>query len=242
MLSAAEHQLGAGDGAQILDIATGPGEPATMLAQAFPSATVWATDMAPGMLDQAKERAAGLANVEFAELDMQNMSQFDDNQFELATACYAYMFPEDKAKALSETLRVLKPGGCLVATYWVNVRYMQFAGKIMETVLGEKPPPPPINPMSLAEPGLFDGLLSDAGFKVIEYEEDEYPFVFPGDDDDHMYKLGTLTMKAKLDEMDAHEVARKAFFEHLPDYSSTTPEGVLIGPNRFAHVVAQKPE
>ena len=45
MLSAAEHQLGAGDGAQILDIATGPGEPATMLAQAFPSATVWATDL-----------------------------------------------------------------------------------------------------------------------------------------------------------------------------------------------------
>ena len=75
------------------------------------------------------------------------------------------MFPEDKAQSLKETLRVLKPGGALVATTWDALTLLKLTRAVMTEVLGEAPPPPPINPMALAEPGLFETMLKDAGFE-----------------------------------------------------------------------------
>ena len=40
----------------------------------------------------------------------------------VVTCCYGYMFPTEKETALAETLRVLKPGGTLVATTWDILR------------------------------------------------------------------------------------------------------------------------
>ena len=41
-----------------------------------------------------------------------------DASYDVVTCCYGYMFPTEKETALAETLRVLKPGGTLVATTW----------------------------------------------------------------------------------------------------------------------------
>jgi ubiquinone/menaquinone biosynthesis C-methylase UbiE len=61
-----------GPGDRVLDIATGIGEPAVTTARRVgPEGRVLATDIAPGMLEIGRERAAelGLDNVEFWEAD-----------------------------------------------------------------------------------------------------------------------------------------------------------------------------
>lgn len=239
MLAATHEALPGGSG-KVLDLATGPGEPANLIARRFPNATVIATDVAPDMIEKAKARMDGTMNTEFHLCDMTDLSQFETGTFDVVTSCYGYMFPDDKLKSLQETRRVLKPGGTLIATYWLDVQFMKLVGGIMEAVLGAKPPPPPANPMSLAPPGLFDGLLKEAGFATPETTTSSYPFNF-GTDEDFQYKLTTLLIKQRLDELDAHAVAREALFKKLPEvsYKEAGSEDLMIGPNTYALAVAK---
>jgi len=70
-------------------------------------------------------------------------------------------------KALTEARRVLKPGGALISTYWVDLKMMGAARAVMAAVLGGEDKltaPPPINPLALAKEGLFEQLVAEAGF------------------------------------------------------------------------------
>ena len=89
----------------ILDIASGPGQPAVLLAEKFPASTVYTTDIAPDMVSQAESFAVskGLSNVVGKVVDAQDIP-FDDASIDMVTACYGFMFCEDPAKAFSEVI------------------------------------------------------------------------------------------------------------------------------------------
>ena len=52
---------------------------------------------------------------------MQDLNEWEDASVDVVVCCYGIMFPADKVKALSEVHRVLKPGGKLIATYWLEL-------------------------------------------------------------------------------------------------------------------------
>ena len=111
---------------------------------------------------------------------------------------------------------------------------------IMTDVLGFVPPPPPLNPMSLAEPGLFEGLVEDAGFSNITVTRSKYPFDL-GDDPEFQYKVATLLVKDKIIELDAHDKAKKAFTTHKDKYGTLTADGtLLLTENTFKLTIATK--
>lgn len=180
------------------------------------------------------------------------------------------MFPEDKALALTETLRILKPGGLLVATTWDRVDILKISRDVMTAVgtggiyyatflvlclrrlalghlrlsqvLGEAPPPPPLNPMALSEPGLFASMLAEAGFVEVEQTTSTYPFEF-GSSRDFQFKVGTILLKQTLDEMgpEAWKKAEQAFWENIEKYTQTEAEGAMIMPeNTFRLSIARK--
>ena len=105
-------------GCTILDLASGPGEPAATVAEALPDAHVLATDVADAMVAAATNATSHLSNVKVQLADAQNLEGMSDASYDVVTCCYGYMFPTEKETALAETLRVLKPGGTLVATTW----------------------------------------------------------------------------------------------------------------------------
>ena len=105
-------------GCTILDLASGPGEPAATIAEALPDAHVLATDVADAMVAAATNATSHLSNVKVQLADAQNLEGMSDASYDVVTCCYGYMFPSEKETALAETLRVLKPGGTLVATTW----------------------------------------------------------------------------------------------------------------------------
>lgn len=183
MLAAVREAVPPGQQAAILDLATGPGEPATTIARELPEATVWATDVSGDMLAKAQTRMAGLPNARFAKLDMQDLSQFDDATFDVVTVCYGFMFTRDKPQSVRESHRVLKPGGRLIATYWTEMAMLKLLQQTMAGVLGGVPPPFEIDPLCLAPEGLFHSMLKDAGFATTEYSVGAYPFDLGTDPD-----------------------------------------------------------
>lgn len=229
--------------ATVLDIASGPGQPALTLASAMPALTVLSTDASPDMTATAKAaaRAAGAANMKVLVADAQSLP-FEASTIDVVTCCYGFMFPEDKALAVREAWRVLKPGGVLVATTWDELDMLKIVRDVMEAVLGAPPPPPVMNPMSLSTPGLLESLLVEAGFEraKIACSSSTYPFDF-GVEKDYQFKLATLLIRAKIDELGAHEVAHKAFWANIGKYTTTGPDGAMIMPhNTFKLTVATK--
>lgn len=111
--------LGEGS-ARALDVATGTGDLAFLLARAYPQADVIGFDPSSGMLEVAKQKlvkaeadAAGLAErVRFVQGDAQSMP-FADGSFDAVTIAFGIRNVPDRPKGLSEMARVLRPGGLL---------------------------------------------------------------------------------------------------------------------------------
>ena len=93
-----------------LDIATGPGFTAFAIAEFCD--TIVASDIAPGMLNQARKIAArrGIANVRFEIIDASDIP-YPDASIDLVTCRTAPHHFHDIGKFLSEVHRVLSPGG-----------------------------------------------------------------------------------------------------------------------------------
>ena len=100
---------------KVLDIATGTGF--TAFAFAPKVAHVIATDLIPAMLNQAKTLAdeRGLQNIDFQVAPAETLP-FEAESFELVTCRIAPHHFQDVPQFLSETYRVLCPGGlfCMV--------------------------------------------------------------------------------------------------------------------------------
>ena len=96
-----------------LDVGTGAGFTAFALAEA--SAVTVATDIAPGMLAQARGLAVGrrLQHVTFALAGAEALP-FGDGAFDVVTCRLAAHHFADVAGAVGEFCRVLRPGGRLV--------------------------------------------------------------------------------------------------------------------------------
>ena len=153
----------------ILDVASGPGEPGLTLAKSFPDAKVLVTDGAEAMIQLAEMRIKdqGLEErVTTACMDLNDFSPVTDKPVDLVTAQFALMFTEDLPGSLSEIHGVLRDGGLLVGTVWEEFYILPLLRDTMTVVLGEAPPSPPINPLSLQDKDVVDAALDEAGFKT----------------------------------------------------------------------------
>lgn len=107
-------------GQHILDIATGVGEPALLVAgMVGPSGRVIATDISPQMLGIARERAAssGLTNVEFVEAAAEQLD-FDDASFDTILCRWGLESFPNPLDTLAEIYRMLVPGGAFATSVW----------------------------------------------------------------------------------------------------------------------------
>ena len=92
-----------------LDVGTGTGAAAFAIAERFPEARVVGVDIAPTMLEQARRKAEGRANLSFEVADASALPQ-GAASFDLVTA--ANMIP-----FFDELARVVRPGGTLVVSF-----------------------------------------------------------------------------------------------------------------------------
>jgi len=100
------------DDIHVLEVGTGPGFFAILLAEA--GYRVTAIDLTPSMLDEARRNAGKLcACIDFREMNAQNLA-FDDESFDvIVSRNVTWNLPEPDL-AYAEWVRVLKPGGMLM--------------------------------------------------------------------------------------------------------------------------------
>ena len=111
----------------ILDVATGTGRfPLALAADARFEGHVIGIDLSRKMLDVAAERVAAEHFESFITLARQDAMHlpFPDTTFDAVTCLEALEFLPDPERALEEMVRVLRPGGVLLATIRIDTRWM----------------------------------------------------------------------------------------------------------------------
>jgi malonyl-CoA O-methyltransferase len=97
----------------ILDLGAGTGHASRALKRRFPSAAVVAVDIAPGMLQQAKQQSRWLRRFERVRADAYALP-FADGAFDLVFSSLMLQWCDDLDAAFGEIARVLRPGGLLL--------------------------------------------------------------------------------------------------------------------------------
>lgn len=174
-------QLDLQPGQRVLELACGPGDTGFLAAELVkPGGTLIASDAARAMLGVAKGRARdlGATNVEFKQLELEWID-LPAASVDAALCRWGYMLCVDPAAALSETRRVLRPGGRLALAVWDDPKANPWAtipGRAL-VQLGHAEPPDPNAPgmFALAAPGRLQGLLDDAGFAEVVVDSVELP-------------------------------------------------------------------
>lgn len=92
-----------------VDLASGTGDVAFLLAERFPVGKITGIDLTEGMVFLADQRNR-FENVSFACQDMGN-TDFDDDSVDIVTGSYALRNAPDLEMGLLEVSRILKPGG-----------------------------------------------------------------------------------------------------------------------------------
>jgi ubiquinone/menaquinone biosynthesis C-methylase UbiE len=163
-------------GKQAIDLACGSGQPALTAARRVkPGGKVVAVDISAEMVAIARRKArqADLDNVEFQEMDLENL-QFPDGSFDAATCRWGLMFCPAPVRAAAEIRRVLKPGARLAAAVWdepaKNPFFTLIQGPLAQ--FRQMPAPDPKAPgvFRLAPPGELEAILRGAGFSTVEVE------------------------------------------------------------------------
>jgi SAM-dependent methyltransferase len=153
----------------VLDIATGPGEPALSLAALVgPEGKIFGIDPVPEMVAGALRAAErlGIRNAQF-EVAFADRLPFPDDTFDAAISRFGVMFFPSPVDAIREMLRVLKPGGKIAFAVWHFAERNSFHYSLSRVIDRhvESPPLAPDAPdaFRFASPGKLLDILNQAG-------------------------------------------------------------------------------
>jgi SAM-dependent methyltransferase len=141
------------------------------------------TDFSPDMVEVARRRGVelGLQNVDYRVIDAERI-ELDADSVDGVLCQSGYMLMADPGAALSETRRVLRPGGRLALSVWGAPEgnpWASIGGRIL-VERGHMPSPEPGAPgiFSMASEERTRALLEGAGFTSVRTEEVPVRWVF----------------------------------------------------------------
>ena len=86
---------------------------------ALKNARITCLDYSTDMLEQAEKRLNGQAHIRCVQGDVGNLPMADES-FDIVVSMNGFHAFPDKQKAFAETWRVLKPGGDLIACFYIR--------------------------------------------------------------------------------------------------------------------------
>lgn len=126
----------------VLEIAAGTGAVTRQLAAVLPpGVSIVATDLNQPMLDHAM----GLVTtrpVEWRQADAMQLP-YPDAAFDVVVCQFGVMFCQNRLKAFSEAMRVLRPGGAFLFNVWDRIEHNEFADVVSQALESMFPDDPP---------------------------------------------------------------------------------------------------
>lgn len=199
-------------GMKVLDVACGTGNQSIPAART--GAQVTGLDIAPNLLEQARERAkAENLNVEFIEGDAETLP-YSAGQFDVVLSMFGAMFAPRPEVVASELKRVCRSGGLIAMGNWTPEG---FVGQMFKITARHAPPPPGMQPPTLwgVEKVVGERLGPEVRLETTRRElQFDYPFSPEGTVDFFRKYFGpTQTTFARLD-----SPAQKALADELAQH------------------------
>ena len=139
-----------------LDLACGTGAVAERAAAA--GATVTGVDLAPVLIETAKERAAELGlKIDYRVGDAENL-ELEDASFDKASSTCGIMFAPDHEAVARELARVTTPGGQIALVNWTPTGGL---AKMFKVMAPYQPAPPPSSPFDWGDEQRVHELLDE---------------------------------------------------------------------------------
>lgn len=160
-------------GAKILDVCTGTGAVALQAAEQFASCHITGIDLSPGMLQQAKHKAEQkkLANVDFVEMDLDHLA-FPPAHFDAVTCSFGLFFLPDMQAALKNILSVIKPGGNIIISSFVEKSFEPFSDIFLQRYESFGKEIPPLSWKRLATEENITNLFNSVGLFSITFQHE----------------------------------------------------------------------
>jgi SAM-dependent methyltransferase len=223
-------------GIRFLDAGCGAGLPG--LLATLRGAKVAAFDASTELTTIAQQR---LPDADVREADLEELP-YADNSFDAVAVVNSLFYAADPTAALSELVRVTRPGGRIVVTSWGRPDQCEF-GPVLRELGALLPPPPPGapagGPFAFSEPGALEGVLESAGLTVEGRGEVACPFVYP---DAEVSLRGNLSAGGiQLAIAHSGEAAVRAALEEC-DRAAMSPDGQIRYDNVFIWVSGVRPQ
>ncbi|MGA3213191.1 MAG: methyltransferase domain-containing protein [Terriglobales bacterium] len=229
-------------GQAVLDVATGPGEPALTIASLVGAGgRVCGIDPVPEMV-AAAHRAAdrlGFRNVQF-EVALADHLPFPDDTFDAVISRFGVMFFPSPVDGVREMLRVLKPGRRLALAAWHfkdSNPFFHILSRVIDRHV-DSPPPSPDAPdaFRFADPGKLLRILGKAGATTPSERLLQFDLKAPVSLEDFWILRSEISdsLRQKLATLSPEQTAevRRQAIEALREYSTdrgmSLPAEVLI--------------
>jgi SAM-dependent methyltransferase len=175
--------LGITGGLEVLDLGSGDGTTAVPAARL--GANVLGVDIASNLVEAGNARAQslGLTNCRFLEGDASDLSELEDDSFDLVISIFGAMFAPRPFDVAKEVVRVTRPGGRIVMGNWIP-NDPTLVAQILTISSSYAPPPPEgfVSPMTWGVEENVVERFAAAGVpeEKISFARDTYTFDFPG--------------------------------------------------------------
>ncbi len=224
-------------GSKVLDVAAGNGNATLAAARRFCDVT--STDYVDTLLAKgaARAEAEGLT-VSFQTADAENLP-FADNTYDVVMSTFGVMFTPDQAKAASELMRVIKPGGTIALANWTPE---SFIGQLFKTIGKYIPPAPGVSSPALwgTQQRLEEFFAKDAASITLHPRS----FIFRYQSPDHfMHIFRTFygpTHKAFLALDEDGQAGLDADIRALIDQFNRATDGTMVAPGAYVDAIITK--
>jgi SAM-dependent methyltransferase len=161
-------------GMRVLDVACGNGNQS--IPAALTGAEVTGVDIAPNLIEQARNRAANAdLKIKFDEGDAENLP-YGDAEFDVVMTMFGAMFAPRPELVSAELIRVCRPGGVIAMGNWTPTG---FVGQMFKIVGSHVSPPPNMpSPLLWGDETKVQFRLGE-GVSQINFEPRLISFTFP---------------------------------------------------------------
>jgi SAM-dependent methyltransferase len=200
-------------GEAVLDVATGPGTVARIAAERVGAqGRVVGADFSEAMIAiaRAKPRTAGAAPIEYRVSPAAPL-EVDDGAFDVVTCQQGLQFFPDRAAAVKEMYRALKPGGRVVAAVWREIT-LQPSFAALDAALRECLPADQAGPFGAPfrwpSAEALTAAFTDQGFTGVSVAQVRHPLNFEGGVAQVIAALAASPIAATIAALDSETTAR----------------------------------